>query len=215
MSEHVPPEPGRGYPPPGSGDRPSREAGRGPDAPRHGESAGGPDQPVGGLPPGAAGQTPYGEPYGAPYGAPYGQPGYGQSGAGQGAYGQPGQPRNGLGTAALAVGILALLSVITVITFPVGTVLGVVAIVLGFLARRRVKRGEATNGGSALAGLVLGVVSLLIGIVLFALIGAAASMFGDEIMSYQECVAQAGNDQAAIAECDAQLQDSVVEQQQG
>jgi hypothetical protein len=222
MSQQVPPEGDRGYPPPGaSGDRP--------DTPRYDPDADGPDgpfaapPPVGGAPGSAPayGAPPYGAPerapeYGAaPYGSPYGQSPYGQPGPGQGAYGRDAQPRNGLGTAALVLGVLGLLSVITLITFPIGIVLALLAVVLGVIGRRRVKRGEATNGGAALTGLILGALSLLIGAAIVAVFGFAASMFGDEIGSYQECLAQAGQDQAAVAQCNAEFQESVVEQQQG
>jgi hypothetical protein len=207
MSQQVPPEGGRGYPPPGGG-------GERPDAPRDDPHASGPDQPFAAPPPGGApGSAPaYGAPeYGAPaYGSPYGQPG-----PGQGSYGASAQPRNGLSTAALVLGVLGLLSVITLVTFPIGIVLALLAVVLGVIGRRRAKRGEATNGGLALAGLILGVLSLVIGAAIIALFGFAASMFGDEIGSYQDCLTQAGQDQAAIEQCNVQFQESVVEQQQG
>lgn len=221
MSQQVPPEGGRGYPPPGAG-------GERPDTPRSDPDARGPDQPFAGPPGGAPGSAPpFGapergapghgtDPYGAPaYGSPYGQPAYGEPGPGQGSYGGPAQRRNGLGTAALVLGVLGLLSVITLVTFPIGIVLALLAVVLGIIGRRRVKRGEATNGGAALAGLILGVLSLLIGAAILALFGFAASMFGDELGSYQECLTQAGQDQAAVQQCNVQFQESVVEQQQG
>ncbi|HEV8055763.1 MAG TPA: DUF4190 domain-containing protein [Nocardioidaceae bacterium] len=96
----------------------------------------------------------------------YGQPAYGQPPQGydqpQG-YGQgspTAQPRNGLGIAALVVGILALL--LAVYFFPLGLLLGVVAIILGIVGMRRVSRGQATNRGMAISGVVLGVLALLI-----------------------------------------------------
>jgi len=101
------------------------------------------------------------------YGQPaYGQPAYGQPPQGydqpQG-YGQgspTAQPRNGLGIAALVVGILALL--LAVFFFPLGLLLGVVAIILGIVGMRRVSRGQATNRGMAISGVVLGVLALLV-----------------------------------------------------
>ena len=62
-------------------------------------------------------------------------------------------PKNGLGIAALIVAIIGLVFCWTVVG---GIILGVVAVIIGFLARGRVNRGEASNGGVAIAGIVLG-----------------------------------------------------------
>ncbi|RSS86090.1 DUF4190 domain-containing protein, partial [Streptomyces sp. WAC05292] len=70
------------------------------------------------------------------------------------------QPRNGLGVAALVLGIVAVVGC-ALNLIAVG--LGVAAIVLGVLGRNRAARGEATNGGMALAGLILGVTGALLG----------------------------------------------------
>src|SRR5437764_655043 len=79
-----------------------------------------------------------------------------------GAYGNeipPGllKPRNGAGRAALICGVIALVCAIgffLVITVPVAILLGLAAIVLGFMGRSRVRRGLATNRGSATTGIV-------------------------------------------------------------
>jgi FtsH-binding integral membrane protein len=69
---------------------------------------------------------------------------------------------NGLGVAALVLGVIAVpLSLLVV-----GGVLGLVAIVLGFVARGRVKRGEANNPGVALAGILTGALAVLLAIAL-------------------------------------------------
>jgi hypothetical protein len=91
-------------------------------------------------------------------------------GSSTGAYGNdipPGllKPRNGAGRAALICGVLALLCTIgffLLVTVPVAIILGLAAIVLGFLGRGRVRRGIATNRGSATLGIVTGLLSLLI-----------------------------------------------------
>ena len=138
------------------------------------------------------GQQPaYGQP---PYGAPaYGQPAYGQA--------PQGQAKNGLGVAALVLGVLAVLTGF----FVIGGLLGVVAIILGALGRGRAKRGEATNGAMALAGIILGV----IGVLLTALVITIGASFFNEIGSYTECVDGAGQDQAAIDQCGRDFQDDV------
>ena len=44
----------------------------------------------------------------------------------------------------------------------VGVILGVAAVVIGIVARRRVRRGQAGRGGVALAGIVLGVAAAVV-----------------------------------------------------
>ena len=68
-----------------------------------------------------------------------------------------------MGTAALVLGIIALVTCWTVIG---GVVLGAVAIGLGIGGRGRANRGEATNGGAATAGIVTGALGLVLAIVL-------------------------------------------------
>jgi len=71
---------------------------------------------------------------------------------------RPPAPQNGLGTAAMWLGIAGLALVITV---ALGVVCGLLAIVFGFIGRSRVKRGLATNRGHATAGIVTGIVAIL------------------------------------------------------
>lgn len=42
---------------------------------------------------------------------------------------------------------------------------GLVAVVLGFLGHGKAKRGEASNGGVAMAGLICGAIGILISVV--------------------------------------------------
>ena len=113
----------------------------------------------------------------------------------------PQAPKNGLGIASLVIAIVALLSLFG------GVVLGVVAVILGFLGWGRAKRGEANNGGIAVAGIVLGVVSIIEAIVL---IGLAVWGFGEVGgTDYLDCLSNAGNDQQAIEQCAQQFQERV------
>ncbi len=141
-----------------------------------------PPEAVYGSPP--AGQAAYGQPA-------YGQPPYGQQGVGPG-----GSPKNGLGVAALVLGILALVTSLSVIG---GVLLGLLAIILGIVGRGRAKRGEANNGGMALAGIILGVLGLLISV---ALVAVGASFFtSDTGRQLVQCLGAAGDDQAAQQQC--------------
>ncbi|MBM7441694.1 DUF4190 domain-containing protein [Streptomyces sp. HB132] len=88
----------------------------------------------------------------AAYGYP-GYPGYG----GQPPWGPA--PTNGLGTAAMVLGIIA---VVGFCMYGLGVILGVLALIFGIVGRGRARRGEATNGGMALAGIILGSVGIVI-----------------------------------------------------
>jgi Flp pilus assembly pilin Flp len=117
----------------------------------------------------------------------------------------PAGTRNGLGTGALVVGILALITSWTVIG---GIVLGLVAIVLGAVARGRAKRGEATNSGSAVAGLVLGLVSVIIAVVLVAVGATWVHHHKKDFHNLQSCLNSA-NTQSQRTSCNRQFQKSV------
>ncbi|NBM15306.1 DUF4190 domain-containing protein [Streptomyces sp. GC420] len=125
-----------------------------------------------GLPAATQGGTGYpGYPgYGAgpAYGSHPGYPGY----PGYQGWGVYPQPQNGYGTAAMVLGIVA---VCLFCAYGLGMILGVLAIVFGILGRKRVRRGEATNPGQAVAGIVLGVVSIVITAVVVGLIVWAIS----------------------------------------
>jgi uncharacterized membrane protein len=73
--------------------------------------------------------------------------------------------RNGLGTAALVLGIFAVITCWTVVG---GIVLGLLAVIFGVIGRRRATRVEASNGSAALAGALLGALGLVLTIALVA-----------------------------------------------
>ncbi|WP_328942293.1 DUF4190 domain-containing protein [Streptomyces sp. NBC_00250] len=90
--------------------------------------------------------------------------GYGYSGypAAGGYGGQPGwqqSPSNGMGTAAMVLGII---SVAGFCLWGLGTILGILALIFGIIGLKKAGRGEATNRGMAVAGIVLGAIGLLI-----------------------------------------------------
>ncbi|MBT2491824.1 DUF4190 domain-containing protein [Streptomyces sp. ISL-96] len=75
------------------------------------------------------------------------------------------QARNGLGTAALILGIIGALSGLIPFLFWLAGILGVIALIMGLAGRGRAKRGGATNKGVALAGAILGLISLIMSVV--------------------------------------------------
>ncbi|MEU4468590.1 DUF4190 domain-containing protein [Streptomyces sp. NPDC024017] len=113
---------------------------------------------------------------GAPGG--YGYPGYPQSG-----YGWPGMPpapQNGLGIAAMVLGIVSctlfcLYGVVSLVT-------GILAVVFGIKGRKRAEAGVATNHGQAQAGLIMGIIGIILGITVIVLIavGITAAINSDD-----------------------------------
>lgn len=105
----------------------------------------------------------------------------------------PSAPQNGLGIASLVTAIIALLSVVG------GIVLGVVAVILGFMGWGKAKRGQATNGGVAVAGIVLGFLSIIEAVVVIGLfIWGFGEVGGTD---YVDCLSRAGSDQEAVQQC--------------
>ncbi|MEV6330894.1 DUF4190 domain-containing protein [Streptomyces sp. NPDC051909] len=108
----------------------------------------------------AAGTPGYGYP---PASAPTPYPGYGAGYGGQPpGWGQA--PSNGLGTAGMVVGIIAV-AIFCFYGLP-SLLLGVLALIFGIIGKKRVSRGEATNSGQATAGIVLGAIGIVLGIVM-------------------------------------------------
>ncbi|MFJ8538508.1 DUF4190 domain-containing protein [Streptomyces sp. NPDC093591] len=169
--------PGPAMPPYGSTGNPfAAPIGPGPYG-AHGEPV--PPPPIG---PDGPGQVPYGYP--GPIGpdgpgqVPYGYPGgHGYPAAGPGVagyYGWPGMPAmpsNGMGTAALVLGII---SAAVFCLWPVAVILGVLALIFGSIGRGKARRGEATNPGQALAGMICGAAGVVLGLGMVALVIATA-----------------------------------------
>ncbi|WP_030758730.1 DUF4190 domain-containing protein [Streptomyces griseus] len=131
------------------------------------------------------------------YGAPTPPPVYGHPPAGPSAYGHPapgpsayGYPpvhpspygplpghNNGMGTAGLVLGIVG-----TCLFWFYGVpaiVLGVLGLIFGIVGRKRANRGEASNGGAATAGIVLGSVAIVLGAAVVAFFVWAVATFAE------------------------------------
>jgi hypothetical protein len=99
--------------------------------------------------------------------------------------------------------VLGLLALVLSWTILGGLVFGLLALIFGLLGRARAKRGEATNGGMSVAGVVLGILGLLIAIGLVVL---GISLFNSPAgQNYQQCIQQSGGDPAKIQQCIAEL----------
>jgi len=116
-------------------------------------------------------------------------------------------PRNGLGTAALTLAIIGLVFCWTVVG---GVILGLCAVIIGFVGQGRVRSGEATNGGVAIAGIVLGFLSIVVSLVFIAIwIGVFDQVGGTD---YVDCLSKAGSDDKAIQQCAYQFRDRLTNQ---
>ncbi|WP_338672329.1 DUF4190 domain-containing protein [Streptomyces sp. SCSIO 30461] len=89
--------------------------------------------------------------------------------------------RNGLGTAALVLGIVGVLAGLPMFLFWLAGTLGLIGLILGITGRGRAKRGEATNKGAATTGVVLGAVALALSLVGAVVTFAVVSETVDEI----------------------------------
>ncbi|GLP71686.1 putative membrane protein [Streptomyces sp. SAI-126] len=159
------PNGGYGFPPPGYG-YPAPEQGI------PGGPASVPPPPIGPEGPGA------------PVG--YGYPTYPQGPQGYGGWAPPMPPQNGMGVAAMVLGILscALFCMYGILSL----VLGVLAIVFGIKGRKRAERGEATNHGQAQAGFIMGIIGTILGIAVIVLlvIGITAAINSEDDSDYYD-----------------------------
>jgi hypothetical protein len=149
------------------------------------------------------GEQPPPNPYGAQQPPPYGAPAPNGTPAPYGTplpYGTPsGRARNGFGVASLVLGISSLLCLFAFVVPPV------LAVVFGFVGRARAKRGEATNGGLALAGIITGGLGLLAAVAVYAFVFANLDAFRD----YSDCENAATGDRVAVQACSDQLSEDL------
>jgi hypothetical protein len=81
-----------------------------------------------------------------------------------------------MGTAGLVLGIIA---VVLFCAWPLAIVLGVLAVIFGLIGRAKARRGEATNPGQALAGVICGAVGVVLAVALIVFI-AVVSNYDDD-----------------------------------
>ncbi|WP_030617419.1 DUF4190 domain-containing protein [Streptomyces sclerotialus] len=77
----------------------------------------------------------------------------------------PQAARNGLGVTALVLGVIGVLSGLIPFFFWLAGLLGLLALIFGLIGRGRAKRGQATNKGVALAGVLLGIAALVASVI--------------------------------------------------
>ncbi|WP_169786892.1 DUF4190 domain-containing protein [Nitriliruptor alkaliphilus] len=138
----------------------------------------GAQQPWGGAPAGAAPWTEQ-------------QPSWGPGGAAAPA-------SNGMAVGALVTGIVAL--PLLVFVGVGGLIGGIVAVILGIVALRRVKRGTGSGRGLAIGGIVLGAISIVMGVLIFVFF---LGIFGE----LADCLEETGGDSE---ECQRRLTEQLL-----
>jgi hypothetical protein len=120
----------------------------------------------------------------------------------------PARARNGLGVAALVIGVASLVAAISFLLFPLGLVGGLVGLVIAIIALTRGRHRGATNSGQAIAGLVCSVLALIVAIGLTVQLGTWAARNTGVFTRFDNCIAHAGN-RADVSACIARFADEV------
>ena len=118
------------------------------------------------------------------------------------------RPRNGLGVAALVIGVASLVAAASFTLFPLALIAGLVGTIIGIVALTRASAGRATNSGQAIAGTIVSGVALIIAIVFTVRVGTWVARNTDVFTRFDKCIAQAG-DRTDVSTCIARLAQDV------
>lgn len=91
---------------------------------------------------------------------------------------EPATRVNGMAIASLVLGIIG---VVFVCCYGVGAVFGVIALVFGIISFRQIKISRAKNGGMSIAGIILGIVAIVAGVLIVVFIISNRGMFAEEL----------------------------------
>src|SRR5918994_6367096 len=117
-------------------------------------------------------------------------------------------PRNGLGIAALVLGIIGVVVGIIPFFFWLAVILGVIGLIFGFIGRGRANRGEATNGTMALWGIITSAVAVVLSIVGLVILVGAFEELEEDVSTSTEPSAAAPSDPAPETSTPAQEEGS-------
>jgi hypothetical protein len=106
--------------------------------------------------------------------------------------------------AALVLGVASLVAAVSFVLFPLGLLGGLVAVILGGIAAVRGAEGGVTNSGQVIAGIICGVLALVVGIVFAVRFGTFVARNTSVFTTFDNCIAKAGN-RTAVSDCIARL----------
>ncbi len=118
------------------------------------------------------------------------------------------RPGNGLGVAALVLGVASLVAAVSFVMFPLALPGGLFAAVLGSIAVSRGRARGATNHGQAIAGIVCGILALVVAVVFAVRVGTFVADNTSVFTTFDNCIAKAG-DRTAVANCIARFANDV------
>ncbi|MRH86329.1 DUF4190 domain-containing protein [Nocardia sp. SYP-A9097] len=122
-------------------------------------------------------------------------------------YWQESPKGKGLAVTALVLGIIAVVTFWTVILTVVGVFFGLLAAIFGLIAMMKARRGTSGGFGMAVAGLILGLLGLIGGIVVGILVWVVFKDNGGTDLV--DCLNKAGNDKAAQQQCQNDFQQRI------
>jgi len=120
---------------------------------------------------------------------------------------EPARPGNGLGMAALVLGVASLVAAVSFTLFPLGLAGGLVAAVLGGIAVTRARTSGAASP-EAVAGIMCGVLALAVGAAFAVHFGVFVARNTSVFTTFDSCIAKAGN-RSAIVSCLTQLANGI------
>ena len=112
----------------------------------------------------------------------------------------PSRPHNGLGVAALVIGVASLVAGRSFLLFPLALLGGVVGLIIGIIALAGGRARGATNGGQAAAGLICSILALAVAVFLSVQIGSWAVHNTGTFTRFDKCIVKA-HERAAVATC--------------
>src|SRR5919198_247663 len=118
------------------------------------------------------------------------------------------RPRNGLGIAALVIGVASLVAAVSFTLFPLAVVFGLVGLIIGLIALAGGRARGATNPGQATTGVICSVLALLIAGYLSVHVGTWAARNTGAFTRFDKCIAQAGN-RTEVSNCIARFANDV------
>lgn len=120
----------------------------------------------------------------------------------------PTRRRNGMGTAALVIGVVALVLAVLIIFFPLAALLGIIGAIFGIIGMRRATRGEADNRSHAVAGLVTGLLAVAIAVSIGVRLGTFINDHQGDFRRFWTCITSAPTD-AEQEQCGKELAEAL------